>query len=61
MPDYKEMYLKLFVACSDIIEILQKVTMETEELAMDAPDVVSLAVKEQEPPESSPETNSENR
>lgn len=52
MPDYKEMYLKLFVAYSDIIEILQKVTMETEELAMDAPDVVSLAIKEQKPPES---------
>lgn len=60
MPDYKEMYFKLFVACSDIIEILQRVTLETEELSMDAPETVSLAAKEQIPPDSPTGSGSEN-
>ena len=32
MPDYKNMYLKLFRAVSESIDILQKAQLETEEI-----------------------------
>ena len=36
MPDYKAMYFKLFNTYADIIEILQKAQLETEEIYMNS-------------------------
>ena len=50
MPDYKEMYLKLFRATEDAIQILITAQQECEELYIDAPtpelSIFPLAEKE---------------
>ena len=38
MPNYKEMYLKLFNKVTDVIEELQQVQRETEELYIKGPE-----------------------
>lgn len=53
MPDYKSMYYKLYGIHCDVMEMLQKVTQETEEMAMDAIDPVAFPepLRQEEPPE----------
>ena len=36
MPDYKAMYYKLFNTYTDVIEMLQKAQLETEEIYMNS-------------------------
>ena len=38
MPDYKELYFKLFCAVSDEIENLKKIQCELEEIIMESED-----------------------
>lgn len=38
MPDYKEMYLKLFNSITNAIEILQQAQIETEEIYISSDD-----------------------
>ena len=35
MPDYKQMHFKLYSAHSKVLDILNQVTLETEQIAMD--------------------------
>ena len=44
MPDYKEMYFKLFRAHSKVLAILDKATLVTEEMAMEAKEPLVLPV-----------------
>ncbi len=44
MPDYREMYLKLYRAHAKVLAILNQATLETEEIAMEAKDPVALFV-----------------
>ena len=48
MPDYKEMYLKLFAACADMMEIMQKVTLDVEAMAMADDEAAPLVAAETE-------------
>ena len=50
MPDYKEMYLKLFRATTEAIEILQQAQQQIEEEYISAtePNVIILSVEKDE-------------
>lgn len=48
VPDYKKMYFKLYRAHSKVIAILNLTTLETEEVAMDTKDPVTLPVVSEE-------------
>lgn len=53
MPDYKEMYFKLFNKVTDVIEELQQIQRETEELYISGsePDVTMLKPQQDDDPE----------
>lgn len=53
MPDYKEMYFKLFNKVTDVIGELQQIQRETEELYISSsePDVTMLKPQQDDDPE----------
>ncbi len=49
MPDYKEMYLKLFRSCTQAIHLLEEAQRETEEMFASEKEPVQLqSVKEKD-------------
>ena len=59
MPDYAKMYRELFNAVTDVVEILQKAQLRTEELYMEDDNPVIRLLKS-EPEDNNAETPPEN-
>ena len=51
MPDYREMYLKLFRACTRALDELQKAQLETEKMFIEAGETELELLKQPEKPE----------
>ena len=51
MPDYKSMYFRLLGVYCNIMDMLKKVSIETEEMAMDSKDSIALPEMTIENPE----------